>query len=226
MRTLRGEVGLISEAQGSARLEYGETVVVASVYGPTQPRFIRHEEFDRAVIEVNFNHATPPVGKTGAGLTPSELARSEREGSRLILQVLKSCIDLKSCPRLLIVVDVSVLRDDGATLSAAINACSLAVMDSGIPMLYVPMSLTCLVGNGNLDMLDTSSLLEAKARSVITFAFRAVSSIKDSPHSPFSIIMTQASGVFETSMLENAWLATRSGAVDVKAFMNKVIRRV
>ena len=232
MRAFSGEAGLIAEAQGSARFQYGETVAQAAVYGPSQPRYSRHEEFDRAVLEVNYSLATPPASSTeiGSNASSTELARIERDGARQIKQVLGSCVDLKSCPRMLILIDVSVLRSDGATLSTALNASVLALLDSGIPMLYVPMSLSlsCCVAAGGTEtavgLLETSADSESTVKSNITFAFRQVSSAPQDETEKYAVIATMATGLFDTATLELGWAEVEANASTLRSFFSKVVR--
>ena len=231
---------MLNETQGSARLQYGETMALAAVYGPAQPRYSRHEHFDEAVVEVSYNLAAPPPSASDPA-TPAagaELARLERDGARQIQQILASCIDLKSCPRMLILIDVSVLRSDGAILSTAINACALALLDSGIPMLFVPMALHCLFGGADVEnqtkLLCTSAEAEATAQSSVTFAFRQSSTPAgnnnnndddDDDAKNLKIVATIATGVFDISLLERAWAECVANSHTVRSFFSKVVRR-
>jgi ribonuclease PH len=220
MRTLRGDAGVIAEAHGSARFQYGETMTLAAVYGPGQPRYSRHEEYNKATVEVNYNYAAPP--SPSGSSSGADTARIEREGARQIRQILQSCIDVKACPRMLIVVEVTVLRNDGAALATAVNACVLALLDSGIPMLYAPMALTCLSGEGldsERSMLDTSAQLEESASSVITYAFRMEND------SNLTVVLTTATGIIDSAVMERSWAEVCTNASTLKNFFGRAIRR-
>ena len=68
LRPIRMEVGVLSNADGSALVEYGGTRVIAAVYGPREahPRHVALP--DRAIIRCRYNMApyspaerTPPA---------------------------------------------------------------------------------------------------------------------------------------------------------------------
>lgn len=252
MRLVSAQVGLIKEATGSARFESGQTIVLASVYGPSQPRYSRHEEYDRATLEVNYNLATlPNVSISGAGgdgedggseagvigsmvslTTSAELVRAEREGVRILKQSLLSCIDLKACPRTLIVINVCILRNDGATLSAAINACSLALLNAGLPLLFFPMALTYSVldaSDASAGVIDPTAEQEAKAPSTFVCTVRhAPSPFPAAPEGSaddgMSIILMHATGIFSNNHLELASSATLSAAPELSRFFRGVVK--
>ena len=67
LRRLGCEVGMVNEASGSARYSQGDTVVVAAVYGPGQPKFLRHEHRDGLCIEVSYSSSGSLGGGVGGG---------------------------------------------------------------------------------------------------------------------------------------------------------------
>ena len=223
MRDTAVEIGLIAEAQGSARVTSGGTVVQSSVYGPAQARYSRHEEFDSLSVEVNYN-------LLAAGSSSADLVKEEREGSRLLRSTLLACIDVKFNPRMLVVIEVSVLRADGAALATALNACSLALMDSGIPLLYYPMALSCCITTAqNASSSSSSSLtkttlnttadLEDKARCCVTFAFK-----RSSDNKSYNIVLTSCAGVLSPSHLEDAWNEVLGSADQLADLFKRGIR--
>ena len=224
MRDTAVEIGLIAEAQGSARVTSGGTVVQSSVYGPAQARYSRHEEFDSLSVEVKYN-------LLAAGSSSADLVKEEREGSRLLRSTLLACIDVKFNPRMLVVIEVSVLRADGAALATALNACSLALMDSGIPLLYYPMALSCCITAQNASSsssstssptkatLNTTADLEDKAECCVTFAFR-----RSSDNKSYNIVLTSCAGVLSPSHLEDAWNEVLGSADQLADLFKRGIR--
>lgn len=229
MPSYQSEIGLINEANGSARFQSGETIVLASVYGPSQPRYLRHEELDKATLEVNYSIAALPGG--GGWLSNNaDTIRSEREGARIIRQSLLSCIDLNASPRMLIVINVTVQRNDGSTLSTAINACSLALIDSGIPMLYFPMSISYAYTNKENEVdppgiMNPSWASESKACSSVVFVLRNSASEATPQQQPaFSMVMARAVGIIGDTQLDTAWREVAVEAASLRTFFGKVIR--
>lgn len=131
LRAFDVEFDVSEECQGSVKLSQGKTCVVVSVYGPQQPKYSRHEEYDRATLEVDFRY-----GGSGSADDRSQI---EKKISDSIHSVFCSALKLSKFPRKLIILRVCVLRDDGALSSVCVNACSLAIAISGMPMAYIPV---------------------------------------------------------------------------------------
>ncbi len=130
-REVRMEVGVLSNADGSALVAYGDTVVVSAVYGPREvhPRHLALP--DRAILRVRY-HMTP--FSTPDERKRPEPTRREIEISKIIREALEPVILLEQFPRTSIDVFIEVLQADGSTRVASITAASLALADAGIPM--------------------------------------------------------------------------------------------
>ena len=133
LREALGEVGLITEADGSGRCRMGETNVVAAVYGPQQARFMRQEEHDRATLDFEVRVC---------GFSGGEAVAKEKNVVAFLGPVLSGAVCLTMFPRQVIRVTVTVINDDGAAISCALHACVLAFVDAGIDMLALPSSVT------------------------------------------------------------------------------------
>jgi len=139
------ELGLISEADGSAEVQAARPVesitkpgtkVVASVSGPTQPRFSRHELYDRASIDFQLDIAVP--GVTATSWSTADLYTRKKCLIKFLRNVLTPCIRLEDFPRMLIVFNVFVSSSDGAEMGMTLNTCLLALLDASIPLHYIP----------------------------------------------------------------------------------------
>lgn len=157
-------LGPISEANGSCRYTIGETVVIASIYGPGQPKYMRHEDHECLTIDVSFSTSLGG-GSGGAGFGASggvsdavasilqsdtaapstEQQRFERMGSKTIQETMLNCIDRERFPRQLLQIKIAVLHNGGSVLAAAMTACTMALLHAGIPMFYVPVACTVAV---------------------------------------------------------------------------------
>ena len=136
-------IGIIGEASGSGRYKLGRTVATSVIYGPSTPKYGRHEDYRSMNVEVVYS--TSLGGGSGAGDAAvgagNDLKRAEREGSRFIRAGLLGAIDITRCPRSLLLVKVAVDFDDGNSLCAAFNASVIALMNAGIRMNYVPVAV-------------------------------------------------------------------------------------
>ncbi|XP_020588823.1 exosome complex component RRP41 homolog isoform X2 [Phalaenopsis equestris] len=118
MRQIRGEVGVVARADGSAVFEMGNTKVIAAVYGPREVRC----EYSMS----NFS--------TGNRARKYKGDRRSTEISLVIRQTMEAAILTHLMPRSQIDIFLQVLQADGGTRSACINAATLALADAGIPM--------------------------------------------------------------------------------------------
>ncbi len=96
--------------------------MLASVHGPRPARSARHEDSERARLEV---HVAPAVGLPGP---------FEAELCALLRQVLTPTLALALYPRAVVTLSVHVQADDGGGAAAAVNAAVLALADAGVAM--------------------------------------------------------------------------------------------
>jgi len=130
LRPIKMQVGVLSNADGSAIVEYGKTKVIAAVYGPREPpqKFMLLP--DRAVLRVRY-HMAPFSTSDRKNPAPS---RREIELSKVIREALEPVLLLEYFPRTAIDVFIEVLQADGGTRTTGVTAASLALADAGIPM--------------------------------------------------------------------------------------------
>ncbi|WP_291765244.1 exosome complex exonuclease Rrp41 [Caldivirga sp. UBA161] len=129
-RPVTMQVGVLPNANGSALVAYGNTVVLAAVYGPREPipRYITVP--DKAVVRVRY-HMAPFSTDDRKNPAPT---RREIEISKVVKQALEAVVFLEQYPKSTIDVFLEVLQADGSTRVTSITAASLALADAGIPM--------------------------------------------------------------------------------------------
>ncbi|MGC9072219.1 MAG: exosome complex exonuclease Rrp41 [Acidilobus sp.] len=123
-------VGVLSNADGSALVSYGKTKVIAAVYGPREPPQRYTLLPDRASLFVRY-HMAPFSTEERKSPAPT---RREIELSKVIREALEPVVLTEHFPRTAIEVYVEVLQSDGGTRTASITAASVALADAGIPM--------------------------------------------------------------------------------------------
>jgi len=153
LRAIKIEVGVLSNADGSAYIEQGKNKILAAVYGPKElhPKHLALP--DRMVLRCRY-HMAPFSVQERKSPAPS---RREIELSKVIRESLEPSIFLEYYPRTGIDVFVEVLQADGSTRCASITAASLAIADAGIPMrdLVVACSAGKIDSTIVLDLMDT-----------------------------------------------------------------------
>ncbi|WP_460172810.1 exosome complex exonuclease Rrp41 [Vulcanisaeta sp. JCM 14467] len=150
-RPVRMEVGVINNAEGSALVAYGNTVILAAVYGPREVPQKHLELPDRAILRVRYHMAPFSTSEGRKSPTPS---RREIEISKVIRTALEPVVILERFPRTTIDVYIEVLQADGSTRVTGITAASLALADAGIPMrdLLVGVSIGKVSGTIVVDL--------------------------------------------------------------------------
>ncbi|KAH0459790.1 hypothetical protein IEQ34_010453 [Dendrobium chrysotoxum] len=108
MRQIRGEIGVVAKADGSALFEMGNTKVIAAVYGPREVQNKGQQMDSQALVRCEYSMAN---FSTGDRARKSKGDRRSTEISLVIRQTMEA-----------------------RTRSACINAATLALADAGIPM--------------------------------------------------------------------------------------------
>ena len=130
LRPVKIEVGILSNADGSAYIEQGKNRILAGVYGPREIH-PRHQALpDRAALRCRY-HMAPFSVQERKSPAPS---RRELEISKVMREALEPSVFTEYYPRTAIDLFVEVLQADGGTRCAGITVASLALADAGIPM--------------------------------------------------------------------------------------------
>ncbi len=153
LRPLKLEVGVLSNADGSAYIEHGKNKILAAVYGPKEMHPKHLSLPDRMVLRCRY-HMAPFSVQERKSPAPS---RREVELSKVIRESLEPAVFVEYYPRSGIDVFVEVLQADGGTRCASITAAALAIADAGIPMR--DLVVACAAGKVDdkvvLDLMDT-----------------------------------------------------------------------
>ena len=153
LRPVKLQVGVISNADGSAYIEHGKNKILAGVYGPREVHPKHLALPDRTVVKCRY-HMAPFSVQERKSPAPS---RREIELSKVIRESLEPAIFIEYYPRTMIDIFIEVLQADGGTRCASITAAALALADSGIPMR--DLIVACAAGKVEdkivLDLMDT-----------------------------------------------------------------------
>lgn len=219
-----GSEDISAEADGTARVSMGQTSVMTSVHGPAQPKYSRHEDPQKATLEVELVHAS------SSSLSYSE-ARETQNHFRLtenIRRTLAASLQLDRFPRLLILVKIVVLQDDGALFSTVVNACSLALLDASLPMrFYVSAADVALCGSLNDEtvcLLDPTLQEETNAQAVLSAVYSSPSEStvnQDKSRKDGMLMSSEVRGSCSISALTNAL----DQAAIYAAAMNQTMRQ-
>lgn len=153
MRNLALEQGSLHNADGSACVHVGNTVVLAAVHGPTEA-LLSKQDAARCTVSV----------------TVQDGSNEEVGGSNILRDLIRAVIPTALHPRKCVYVCVHILSADGGERAACINAAILALLDAGVPMLDVPVA-SCVSLNNGVVVADPSSTETQEADAVFTLTF-------------------------------------------------------
>ncbi|HUT17388.1 MAG TPA: exosome complex exonuclease Rrp41 [Acidobacteriota bacterium] len=153
LRPIKIEVGILSNADGSAYIEQGKNKILAAAFGPKEMHPKHLSRPDRMVLRCRY-HMAPFSVQERKSPAPS---RREIELSKVIRESLEPSLFVEYYPRTGVDIFIEVLQADGGTRCASITAASLALADAGIPMR--DLVVACAAGKINdtvvLDLMDT-----------------------------------------------------------------------
>lgn len=153
LRPVKIEVGVLSNADGSAYIEQGKNKILAAAFGPREMHPKHLALPDRMVIRCRY-HMAPFSVQERKSPSPS---RREVELSKVIREALESSAFMEYYPRTGVDIFIEVLQADGSTRCASITAASVAMADAGIPMR--DLVAACSAGKVDdtiiLDLMDT-----------------------------------------------------------------------
>ena len=130
LRPIEMKVDVIDRANGSAKVRFGDTEAICSVFGPRVlfPKYL--QESETGILRCRYNMAPFSVDDRKS---PAPDRRSV-ELSKVIRLCLQPALFLEDFPKVTIDVYIEVLQADGSTRVTGINAASVALADAGVPM--------------------------------------------------------------------------------------------
>ncbi|KAI8326388.1 ribosomal protein S5 domain 2-like protein [Martensiomyces pterosporus] len=158
IRALHCALGQLNRVDGSAQLSSGKTSVLCGVYGPVDVK-LYDEKLDRSQIEVKFR---PDIGAP---------ATKDKWVENAIRSTFEREILAQLHPRTLVQINIQLRESDGSVDSAAINATTLALVDTGIPLKSMVAAATCAVLADGSVVVDPTQEECERAASTHTLAF-------------------------------------------------------
>lgn len=165
LRPVKMELDIITRADGSSKVSFGDTIAVAAVYGPRRlfPRFL--QESATGILRCRYNMAPFSVDERKK---PGPSRRSV-EISKVTRLALEPAIFLEDFPKVTIDVFIEIIQADGSTRVTGINAASIALAAAGVPMR--DLVAACSVGkvDGKL-VVDLNGIEDNNSDADIAFA--------------------------------------------------------
>lgn len=165
MRDVKMELSIVSRADGSAKVSFGNTTAVVSAYGPRRlfPRFMQEQE--AGILRCRYNMS--PFSATER-IRPGN-SRRGTEISKVTKHAFEPVLFLEEFPKATMDVFEEVLQADGSTRVTAINAASLALAEAGAKM----RDLVAACSVGKIDetlVVDLNGLEDNNSEADVAFA--------------------------------------------------------
>lgn len=143
IRPMSAKVGVVSNADGSAMFQFGETIAIAAVYGPKKMHPQHLQDSEKGTLRCNYNMLSFSVTDR---IRPGPSRRST-EISKITEWALEPVLLIEKFPNTVIDVHINILQANASTRCAGINAAAMALAHAGIPM----KDLVSSVSIGKLD---------------------------------------------------------------------------
>jgi exosome complex component RRP41 len=152
IREMKAKIGVVPRADGSALFAFGDTIAIASVYGPKplHPQHLQNPE--KGVLRVNYDMLSFSVTERKR---PGPSRRGQ-EISKVTEWALSPSLQIKDFQNTVVDVHIIVLQANASTRCAGINAASLALAHAGIPM----TELTSSISIGKVDDKIVTDLIK------------------------------------------------------------------
>src|SRR3989344_1278262 len=130
MRKMTAEVGVIPNADGSAKFSFGDTIAIAAVYGPKtlHPQHMQNPQ--TGILRCSYDMLSFSVSERKK---PGPNRRSQEIG-KIIEWALSPTLDLEEFPNTVVDVHVMIIQANASTRCACINAAAMALAQAGVPM--------------------------------------------------------------------------------------------
>ncbi len=149
---MKAKIGVVPRADGSALFAFGDTIAIASVYGPKplHPQHLQNPE--KGVLRVNYDMLSFSVTERKR---PGPSRRGQ-EISKVTEWALAPTLQIENFQNTVVDVHIIVLQANASTRCAGINAASLALAHAGIPM----TELTSSISIGKVDDKIVTDLIK------------------------------------------------------------------
>ncbi len=215
MRKIEVKVGVVPNADGSALFAFGDTIAIASVFGP-RPLYPQHSQ-DPSKGIIRCNYTMLPFSVTERA-RPGPNRRSQEIG-KITEWALTPCVDLKDYPGTVVDVHVVILQANASTRCAGINAAAIAMAHAGVPM----KEMVSAISIGKIDDKIVTDITkeeedhkEGEGATDIPMAFLSKSG---------RISLLQLDGMIQTRRLKEAIEAGRKACKEIYKIQEDVLKK-
>lgn len=138
IRPMSAEVGVVPNADGSAKFSFGDTVAIAAVYGPKKMHPQHQQDPKKGTLRCNYNMISFSVSDR---IRPGP-SRRGTEISKVTGWAIDPVLMIDKYPNMVVDVHIDIIQADASTRCAGINAAAIALAHAGIPMKEMVSSIS------------------------------------------------------------------------------------
>ncbi|XP_066598241.1 exosome complex component RRP41 [Prorops nasuta] len=234
LRRIRVRMGVFGQADGSSYIEHGNTKILATVYGPHQPRGSSSRSTsnkpNKGIVNCQYSMAVFSLSSGERKRRP----RGDRKSQEYCLQLqraMEAVIHLELFPRSQIDIFIEILQADGSDYCATVNAATLALIDAGIPIKDYAVGCTITLPNSSsIENSDTLSLGVLDANSYeesapgVTLSYVALPG-DNTENDPGLVVVAHGAGQrLHLSQLPALQKRALCGCKDIKETLDRAVR--
>ncbi|XP_033327195.1 exosome complex component Ski6 [Megalopta genalis] len=230
LRQIRVRMGVFGQADGSAYIEHGNTKVLATVYGPHQPRGSTgrsSSKVTKGIVNCQYSMAVFSLS-SGERKRKPRGDRKSQERSLQLKHAMEAIIHLELYPRSQIDIYVEVLQVDGSEYCASVNAATLALIDAGIPIKNYAVGCTITLCCVDEDKTLGTGLLDAnyieECAPGVTLSIVALPDSDSISKDGFIVVAQGAGQRLHLSKLESLKKRVVCGCQDIKTILDNAVR--
>ncbi|XP_077285232.1 exosome complex component Rrp46 [Arctopsyche grandis] len=203
LREIQCELNVLSRPDGSAIFSQGNTVVVAAVYGPVECKILNSDIY-KATVEVYF------------GTKSGQTSVRERLRESMVRQTCESALLVSLHPRDAVSINIQEMQDSGGLIATSLNACCLALINSGLAMKHLFAAVHCVIKTSGEVVLDPSEKELMDIAAQFTFAFDSIDK---------NIIMSSTEGVFSPEQYHECVSKCRKASDNIFSYYRDIVKK-
>ncbi|KAL3425319.1 Exosome complex component SKI6 [Phlyctema vagabunda] len=223
LRRLTAQISTQAAADGSSYLEMGNTKVICTVAGPSEGKRTGGGSAGGAANEAEVR---VEIGIAGfSGVDRKRRGRNDKRVSEMqttIANTFSETLFTHLYPHSTILLNLHVLSQDGSLLAACLNACTLALIDAGIPMRdYICACTAGSTSSYSANDEQADPLLDLNMMEEQELPFLTVATVGETDGVAVLVMETR----MQTQRLEGMLAVGVDGCKQVREILDGVVRR-
>lgn len=211
LRPIKITTGVLTRAQGSCYLEWGQNKALVAVYGPREALPAHKQNPKQALVNFTYRMTSFSVPER----KNPKPARREMEIGLVLGNAVEKAIFVERFPNMAIDIFAYMFDSNAGTRCAALTAASVALADAGIPMRDLIASVS--VGKANGEIILDLTKEEEDAEDAVDVPVAIMPSTKE-------IVLLQMDGLMNKKEFEEAINLAITGCIKVNEMQKEALK--